>query len=155
MEVQTLQNAAGVGTSDAANLGVLLAFAVQGTFIVFFVISPIMGYLLARSIQSRVNGVIAWCAGVLVILLGNFGVSMLLRRAIPPAQLPDFALTLLCGAGSVAAGVLLAKYIVYFLADPGKPQWVIEYENMQKDELLPFERRKYQEVERRKRARKE
>lgn len=113
-----------------------------------------MGFLLARSIQKRVNGVIAWCMGVLVILVGNFGVSVLLRRVIPLEQLSDLALIGLCAMGSVAAGILLARYIVYFLADPGKPQWVVEYESMPKDEMLPFERRKQQEVARRKRARK-
>jgi hypothetical protein len=154
MEAQTLQNATGAGTSDVTNLGALLVFAVQGTLILFFIVSPVMGYLLARSIQKRVNGVIAWCMGVMVILVGNFGVSVLLRRVIPQEQLSDLALTLLCGAGSFAAGILLARYIVFFLADPGKPQWVVEYENMPQEDMLPFERRKHMEVERRKRAKK-
>jgi hypothetical protein len=131
-----------------------LAFAIQFTLILFFIISPIMGYFIAQGIKKRANFFIGWGIGVLIVLLGSFGLSFILRQAIPVTMLSDIAIGLLSSVASVAAGILLAKYIVWVMGDPGKAAWVIEHEKLQEDDLLPFERRRRAEEERRKKARK-
>lgn len=137
--------------TNATNLSFQLALAVQGTFIIFFVVSPLMGYLLARGIKNRVNFVISWCAGMLLVLVGSFGLNLLLRRYIPVEILPDVAVSILSGVAAVAAGILLARYLVWWQADPGKPAWVIAHDKMATDEMMPFEKRRRHEMERRKR----
>lgn len=137
---------------NATDISVRVAFAFQATLILFFIVSPVMGYLLSRSIHNRVNLVLSWCCGVLVTLLGGFGLSFLLRQAIPEDRLPDLAVGLLSGTGAVTFGILLARYITWWLAEPGKAAWVIEHDNMPDDELMPHERRRREEMERRKKA---
>jgi hypothetical protein len=146
--MEQLQETAGVNAMD---IGFQVAFAFQATLIIFFVVSPVMGYFLARGIKSRVNFVLSWCCGTLVTLVGSFGLSLLLRRSIPQENLPDVAIALLSGLASMATGILLARYLVWWLAEPGKAAWVIEHDKLQTDELMPFEIRRRQEMERRKR----
>src|SRR5262245_57231276 len=101
-----LQNATGANPTD---LSFRLALAVQGTFIIFFVVSPIMGYLLARGIKNRTSFVISWCAGTLLVLVGSFGLNLLLRRVIPVENLSDIGVSILSGIAAIAAGILLAR----------------------------------------------
>ncbi|MCU0513853.1 MAG: hypothetical protein MUE40_14940 [Anaerolineae bacterium] len=145
-----LQTATGLQQAD---LAAQVAFAIQGTLIVFFVVAPVLGWLLARGVARRANAVLAWCCAVLVVLVGSFGLNWLLRRAIPPAQLPDVAVHGLSLAAALASGLLLARYLLWLLAEPGKAPWVIEHEQLQDDELLPFERRRKLEMARRKKLR--
>ncbi len=143
-----------LGAPSEGDLAAQVAFAFQFTLILFFVISPIMGYFIAQGVKTRANFFIGWGIGVLIVLLGSFGLNFVLRQAIPVTILPDIAIGLLSSIASVASGILLAKYIVWVMGDPGKAVWVIEHETLKEDELLPFERRRRAEEERRKKARK-
>lgn len=143
-----LVETAGVNPMD---MGARVALAVQGTLIIFFIVSPVMGFLLARGIQSRVNFVLSWCVGMFVTLVGGFGMNLLLRRAIPVETMSNLAITLLSAAASLAFGILLARYLTWWMGEPGKPAWAIEQENIDPDEMMPHEKRRRDEMERRKR----
>lgn len=143
-----------MGAPSEIEMQARLAFAAQFTLLLFFIISPIMGYLIAQGVKKRANFFIGWGIGVLIVLLGSFGLSFILRQAIPATTLPETAVGLLSCMASIAAGILLAKYIVWVMGDPGKAAWVVEHDALKEEELLPFERRRRAEEERRKKARK-
>lgn len=142
-----------LGTPSEAGLAAQMAFAFQFTLVLFFVISPMMGYFIAQGVKNRTNFFIGWGIGVLIMLLGSFGLSFLLRAAIPVDAMSDMVVGILSCVAAVAAGILLAKYIVWAMADPGKPAWVVAHENLKDEDLLPFERRRKREEARRNRAR--
>lgn len=142
-----LAEAAGLNTDD---IGLRLAFAIQGTFILFFVVSPIMGYLFTRQIKNRTRVVIGVCLGMLMTILSNMGLNLLLLRLLPEGTLPDWGIALLSFAASGAIGMIVARYILWVMADPGTPQWLKDDDTRSYDELAPFEKRRRDEMARRK-----
>lgn len=152
-EIETLSNAMGVTGFQAMDLGAQVAIAIQFTLILFFVISPIMGYVLAQQIKDRTRLVIGAGIGILIVLLSNVGLTILLMRGLQVGTLPDWAIILLSFAASGALGILVAKYIMWVMADPGIPQWLTEGENRPYHELAPFEKRRRDEMARRKKIR--
>lgn len=152
-EMDTLSNATGVTGFQAMDLGAQVAFAIQMTLILFFIVSPIMGYFLAQQIKNRTRLVIGVGIGMLIVIVGNVGLTLLLGRILPVGVLPDWAIVMLSFAGSGAAGMIVAKYILWVMADPGKPQWVIEEEQRPYEDMTPFERRRHEEMTRRRAAR--
>ncbi len=149
-QAETLKNATGLSGMD---LGSQVAFAMQGTLIIFFIVSPIMGYVLAQQIKNRTRLVIGGGIGILIVLCGSIGLTLLLIRLFPAGALPDWAVVLLSFAFSGAIGMMVSRYIMWVMADPGTPQWLTESENRPYDELAPFEKRRRNEVNRRKAAR--
>lgn len=148
-----LKNATGVTGFQALDLAGQVAFAMQATLFLFFIVSPIMGYVLAQQIKNRTRLVIGGGIGVLIVLVGNVGLTLLLGKILPLGTLPDWAIVLLSFAASGAAAMIVAKYILWVMADPGIPQWLTESDKRPYHELAPFEKRRRDEVNRRKAAR--
>jgi hypothetical protein len=149
-EANIISKATGLGSFQAMELGAQLTIAIQFTLIIFFVISPIMGYIVAQQIKNRTRVVIGVGIGILVVLFGNMGLTMLLMRALPVGTLPDWAIVLLSFAASGAMAIIVAKYILWVMADPGTPQWLTESDSRAYHELAPFEKRRRDEMARRK-----
>jgi hypothetical protein len=149
-ELNTLSKVTGF---QALDIGAQVAFAFQMTLVLFFIVSPIMGFVLAQQIKSRTRLVIGMGIGILVVLVGNVGLTLLLGRLLPAGTLPDWAIVGLSFAGSGAAGMIVAKYILWVMADPGVPQWLVEPDKRPYHELSPFEKRRHDEMKRRKAAR--
>jgi hypothetical protein len=138
---------------QALDVGAQVAFAFQATLILFFIVSPIMGFFLAQQIKNRTRLVIGVGIGMLIVLLGNVGLTLLLGKLLPAGTLPDWAIVLLSFAASGAVAMIVAKYILWVMADPGVPQWLTESEKRPYHELAPFEKRRREEMNRRKAAR--
>ena len=152
-ELDTIKNATGISGFQGMEIGAQVAFAMQGTLILFFIVSPIMGYVMAQQIKSRTRLVIGPGIGVLIVLLGNLGLTLLLGRILPIGTLPDWGIVALSFAASGAVAMIVAKYILWVMEDPGVPQWLTESEKRPYHELAPFEKRRRDEVNRRKAAR--
>jgi hypothetical protein len=148
--METLTDASGINT---LSLGARVAFALQFTLILFFIISPVMGYFLAREIHKRVNLVLAWGTGTLVMLGGSFALAYVLRGAIPLERLDNTVLSLLSGVAAVCAGMLLARFLSWWLRDPELPQWAKELQNLPPEEMSPIDYRRKAWLERKKRLR--
>jgi hypothetical protein len=149
MAMNELINTAGLN-GQGMDIAERLVFAIQGTLILFFVVSPIMGYIIARQIKDRTRVVIGVCMGMLIVIVGNMGLNLLLLRLLPEGTLPDWAIALLSFAASGAIGMIVAKYILWVLAEPGTPEWLKEDESRPYEELAPFEKRRRDEMARRK-----
>jgi|GEM_PF-3250855 len=152
-EVDAIQQATGLTGFQALDLGAQVAYAMQATLILFFLVSPIMGFVLAQQIKNRTRLVIGAGIGILIVLVGNIGLTLLLGRLLPVGTLPDWAIVMLSWAASGAIGMIVAKYIMWVMADPGVPEWLTESEKRPYDELAPFEKRRREEMNRRKAAR--
>ncbi|NJR12485.1 hypothetical protein HC776_00935 [bacterium] len=88
-ESDTLQNATGITSFQAMDLGTQVAIAVQVTLILFFIISPMMGYVLAQGIKDRTRVVIG--VGIrhgLIVMGGNVALD---AAAGPHAAIRDAA----------------------------------------------------------------
>ena len=152
-EGDAITQATGLTGFQGLELGAQVAFAMQATLILFFLVSPIMGLVLAQQIKNRTRLVIGAGIGILIVLVGNVGLTLLLGRLLPVGRLPDWAIMLLSFAASGTGGMIVAKYIMWVMADPGVPEWLTESEKRPYDELAPFEKRRRDEVNRRKAAR--
>jgi len=84
---------------DPAGLGFKVAFAVQGVFVLMFIVAPIFGYLFLEKTKQLSSLWLALFSGLFVAVVTHTGLMWLLRKAIPPAQLSDTALALLAGGG--------------------------------------------------------
>jgi hypothetical protein len=140
---------------NEVGLAARVAFAVQFVLILFFIISPIMGYFIAQEVKNRVNFVLAWGVGVLVMLGGSFALAYVLRGAIPLERVDNVLLGLLSGIAAVITGILLARFLTWWLRDPELPQWAQEQQNIAPADMTPVDRRRKAWLERKKRIRRE
>lgn len=141
-----------VGPVDAVGMVAQLVLVVQSTLVIFFVVSPLMGAIMWRTISNRVNFVLAWSAGVVVVLLSNYALTDLLRRAIPESHLPALPRAIISASVSICIGLLLAVYIAWVTKAPGMPIWVKEHEARSDEDLMPFEIRRREWMKRRDRS---
>ncbi len=137
-------------------LALRFAFAVQGILVLFFVVSPLMGTMMHRGIAKRSTLVLVTCV---MALLGNLiymGMVHILRTSIPKTAISDFAWIILSFLTAVSLTWLVGRYLYWLLNDHFEPAaWVTEYEELTEADMLPFDRRRKQEMERRKRSRRE
>ncbi|NJR12486.1 hypothetical protein HC776_00940 [bacterium] len=72
---------------------------------------------------------------------------------LPLGTLPDWAIVMLSFAASGAVAMLVSKYLLWAMAEPGTPQWLTESDARAYHELAPFEKKRRDEMNRRKAAR--
>jgi len=130
-----------------------LAFAVRWLFLLFFIISPIMGYLMARQIAKRSNQVIVWSVMVGLLNVIMAGGYFILREQIPVDRLPDWTLAALTSVGGTCISLLAGKYLKWWLEPPGPSEFEREFLNLKPEEMSPLDVRRVQEMERRRRLR--
>lgn len=138
------------------DLALRFALAVQGFLVLFFVISPLMGNLIHKGVARRSTQVLVVCV---MALIGNLVYMMmvhLLRQFVPVTAISDFAWIVLSFLTAMSISWLIARYLHWLLSDNFElAPWVTEYEELTDADMLPFDRRRKQEMERRKRTRRE
>lgn len=130
-----------------------VVYAVESVLFLFFVISPIIGYLIARTIAKRVNQVMVWGVMFLLINLCANGGYLYLRDRIPIERLPDPSLVALMIVAAIAIAMLIGRYLAWYLEPPAQSELQREFEDMTEDQMSPVDIRRKEEMERRRRLR--
>lgn len=138
---------------NSAELVAQAVVAVQGTLILFFVLAPLMGTVLARFIASRANAALATSLVILLVLLGNLFFNLVLRSLFTEDVLPAWAVGFISFLLSLLLAYGGARAALWALADPGKPRWMIEDENLPDDAKSVLDKRREQAIARRKKHR--
>jgi|GEM_PF-3528495 len=136
---------------DPAGLGFKVAFAVQGVFVLMFIVAPIFGYLFLEKTKQLSSLWLALFSGLFVAVVTHTGLMWLLRKAIPPAQLSDTALALLAGGAAASMGLLTLRAMHKLLSDQQRSFEMDATRQLSDAELLPFERKRKAHMERRRR----
>ena len=129
---------------DVNDLGVTLVLAVQAFFVLFWIISPIMGAIMAKAIENRTNSAMALGAFLLVFNLTFVGMTYFIRKAIPEERLSTTPLNLLSIVGALALALIVGRYVLWVLTPPPLPS---EDFDTYEGGLLPFEERKRERLE--------
>jgi hypothetical protein len=125
--MDTFMNSLGIDALGDAGIALKIAAIIQSVLIMFFFVAPILGLMVARSTADKGDALIAWGLGVLVMLIGTFGIAYVLRHLIPEDVLPNGIFSLLMGLGGISAGWLIGRYMAWHLAAPGEPPWVRQF----------------------------
>ena len=136
------------------NLGIQVALAFQGMLILFFFISPFVGGLIHRGIAKASSLVLIVCSMLLIGNLVYMGMVYVVYRLLPVGVIHPFVWIILSFATAYSLAVLIGRYLNWLMSDNYDPAvWVKEYEALSDADLMPFDRRRKQEMERRKRSR--
>lgn len=140
----------------ATQIALQFALAVQGVLVLFFVISPVMGSLIHRGVAKRSTLVLVVCTMIVIGNLVYMGMVYIVRQTIPQSVIPDLIWIILSFCTAFSISVLIGRYLNWLLGDHEIPAvWVREYEELSEADMMPFDRRRKREMERRKRSRHE
>ena len=132
------------------------AFAVQGTLVVFFVISPMMGKLIWHGIAKASSLVLIVCTMLLIGNLVYMGMVYIVYRWLPEGAIHEIIWIVMSFSTSISLSLLLGRYINWMMNPNFKSAiWVQEYEDLTEADMMPFDRRRKREMERRKQSRHE
>jgi len=141
-----------VGLQD--DLATRVALAVQGFLILFFVISPLMGKLIHTGIDKFSSLVLIVCTMFIVGNLSYMGMVYAVYPLIPDGVIHPLAWITLSFFTAFSLSVLVGRYMNWYFSDNINPAvWVQEYEELTEADMMPFDRRRKREMERRKRSR--
>lgn len=115
--------------------------------IVFFLMGgPVLYVMYAKALDDYLSIYLGVSVGLLIMVAGNFGLNFYLRQLLPLA-VTDLAIGILSFLASSSLSFLVARGVEFWARDPGKPQWVIEMENIPEEEMsiLDQKRKAYQE----------
>ncbi len=108
-----------------------------------FMLAPFtVGNVMHTVVRKKSDLFLGGSIGVMIYVVVSTTLGYVLRQVIPVEQLSDLAIGLMSFAVGVALGVLVARFLVWWLRDPDMPQWAQEYRALPDEELMPFERRK-------------
>jgi|GEM_PF-4451062 len=138
---------------DPNEIAERLIFAVEAVLVLFFVISPIVGYIIARTIANRVNRLIVWCVMFLLVNVCANGGYAYFRERIPYERMPDISLIALMIVGAICIAMLVGKYLAWYLAPSGQSELEREFEEMTPEEMSPMDVRRKAEIERKRKQR--
>ena len=129
------------------------AFAIQGILIIFFVVSPVVGKLLHKAVAKASSLVLIICT---MLLLGNLiymGMVYIAYPALPEGAIHEYVWIILSFGTAFSTSILVGRYMNWYLSDNFHGSiWAQEFENLAEEDMMPFDRRRKQEMERRKRA---
>lgn len=130
------------------------ALALQGILVVFFVISPMMGKLLHQGVARYSSLVLVVCTMFIVGNLSYMGMVYIIYPELPPDSIPPLVWIMLSFLAAMSLSVLVGRYMNWFLSDKmDNTFYVKEYDNLSEADMMPFDRRRKREMERRKRSR--
>lgn len=115
------------------------------------VAAPVLYLLFLKVLDDFANLYLAVSLSIFLMIAGYFGLNILLREVIPEAWMSNATIAGLSLAFSIAAAVLIGRFLEWYMREPDKPQWVIEMENLEDDDMMPFDRKRKAYMERRKR----
>lgn len=127
------------------------ALALQGFLVIFFVISPMMGKLIHHSIAKASSLVLIVCTMLLIGNLVYMGMVYVVYRLLPEGAIHEIVWSILSFGMAFSLSVLVGRYMNWMMSDNIEPAvWVKEYEDLTEADMMPFDRRRKQEMERRK-----
>ena len=127
-----------------------IAFIVQATLILFFVVSPIVGMFMHRAIAQTSTLVLVVCVCFLVADVGAFALFFGIRSIADESVIGDVPLGILSIVASGVVGILLGRYISWHYRAGGKPAYLKDVDEM--EFLSPVDRRRKQHMKRKKRS---
>lgn len=130
-----------------------LAIAFQGMLILFFFVSPLMGKLLHYGIAKFSSIVIVVCTMFIVGNLSYMSMVYGLYQIVPHEAFSSTAWIILSFLVAFSLSLLVGRYINWYLSDNiDAAVWTKEYDNLTEEDMMPFDRRRKREMERRKRS---
>jgi len=153
-EVDTFYRTLGLGSYQQMGLETQVVVALQATLIIFFVVSPIMGLQLAKTVANRTNLVLSFCSGMLTTMIVSGGVTYWLGTIIPEERLSPNVILTLCTIGGICLGYLVARYLNWVLSDPGEATWMSEFRHMIAQDGNAIDREKLYRMQQKKKKRK-
>lgn len=132
-------------------LGEAVVIALSGTLILFFIISPLAGFVMARQVAKQSTLVLVIGVMVAIADLTFTGIVYVGRATIAPADLSDFALY---GIG-IAVGFIVAwpvgRYLAWVIADAPRYDPSGELRHLQNPDvsLMPAQRKRIERLQKR------
>ncbi|GEM_PF-2818751 len=133
-----------------------LAFAIQGFLILFCVVSPVMGKLIHIGVAKFSTLVLIVCTMFIVANLSYMGMVYVVYPTMPSQTFHLFVWIILSFLTALSLSALVGRYMNWFYSDNfNRAIWIQEYDALTDVDMMPFDRRRKQEMERRKRSRHE
>ncbi len=131
-----------------------IAIAFQGMLILFFFVSPLMGKLLHQGIAKFSSMVIVICSMFIVGNLSYMGMVYGVYQIVPHEVFSPTLWIILSFLVAFSLSLLVGRYINWYLSDNMDAAiWTKEYDNLTEADMMPFDRRRKREMDRRKRSR--
>jgi len=131
-----------------------IALAVQGILVIFFIISPLMGKLIHQGVAKFSSLVLIVCSMFIVGNLTYMGMVYGVYRLVPDGTIHPLLWITLSFFVAFSLSILVGRYLNWYFSDNFNPAvWVQEYEELTDADMMPFDRRRKREMERRKRSR--
>lgn len=132
---------------DQEQLSRAVAIGLSGTIVIYAVISPIMGYFIARAIKQKWVFTMVTACMILTFILAGVGLSYGLPRLLPGVLTAD-QIAIISTAIAVGLSLSVAVYIRWYYTETDYRQlWLRELDSYEDE--LPFERKRREYMERR------
>lgn len=113
------------------------------------VVAPVALAAFKRVVTRWNTAAIGVFLAMLIMCVGNVGLNLWLRYVIPVERMSNTAISTLSLIIVLTSSYLIARYVVWVLDEPGKPQWVIDEENLPPEMMTPFDQRRHEYFQRR------
>jgi hypothetical protein len=139
--METLSTPENIATG--ALVAAQVAFAVQSVLILFFVVSPFMGWLFARSMAGRANVFLVVSVVMFIVIGANMGINLALRALLSEAQMSGIAIAILSFVASLALALLIGRYVLWYFTDTHADFARQQHEAfLKKEGMSPFDKRR-------------
>lgn len=136
------------------DIAVKFTFALQGILVMFFVVSPLMGKLIHHGVAKASSLVLVVCTMLLIGNLMYMGMVYIVYRLLPAGVIHQLIWIIMSFCASVSVATLIGRYMNWMMSDNFKAAvWTQEYEDLTEADMMPFDRRRKREMERRKQSR--
>jgi hypothetical protein len=129
-------------------------FILQGFLVIFFVVSPLLGKFVHQSIAKASSMVLIVCT---MLLIGNvvyMGMVYGIYSILPKGAIHQIIWAILSFATAFSLSILVGRYMSWMMSDNFNPAvWEQEYDDLTEADMMPFDRRRKQEMTRRKHSR--
>lgn len=136
------------------DFSIKFVLVLQGFLVVFFVVSPLMGKLVHQSIAKASSMVLIVCT---MLLIGNviyMGMVYGIYRILPKGTIHQIVWAILSFATAFSLSILVGRYMSWMMSDNfNSAVWKQEYDDLTEVDMMPFDRRRKQEMARRKHSR--
>jgi presenilin-like A22 family membrane protease len=144
-----------LATPENLAVGALVAaqvvFVIQSILILFFIVSPFMGWLLARSMKGRANVFLVVSVVMLVVIGANVGLNLALRALLTEGQMSSVAIAILSFMASLALALLIGRYVLWYVTDTHDDFARKQHEAfLKKEGMSPFDKRRMETMAQRK-----
>lgn len=131
-----------------------LVLAIQGFLILFCVVSPLMGKLIHSGVAKFSSLVLIACSMFIIGNLSYMAMVYVIFPLFPANTIHPLVWIVISFFTAFSLAALTGRYMNWHFSDTFNPAiWVQEYDDLTEADMMPFDRRRKQEMERRKRSR--